>query len=143
MGRILAVDYGESRTGLAVSDPFGWSAQGLDTFETKKAKCSVYEKIAGIARDYQVDRIVVGNPLNMDGSFGPRAVKTGKFIEKLKRYIDIEIVLWDERLSSSAAIRTIHETGARTGDNKGLIDKLSAVYILQGYLASTSNSSNK
>ncbi len=134
--RILGIDYGEKRTGLAISDPFGWTSQGLDTIEYKSLQNELLVKIAKIVHDYDVEKVVVGYPLRMDGTIGQRAERTREFADRLHKHLGIEVILHDERYSSSAASRTLHEAGVKTGRNKKLVDRLAAVHMLQGYLDS-------
>lgn len=132
--RILGIDYGDSRIGLAISDPFGWTAQGLETLSSKNGLKDPLERIKEIITQYGVEKIVIGYPLNMDGTEGARTEKTNEFIDKLSKLADIEIVKWDERLTTVAAQRTMTETGVKTSKKKGIVDQIAAVYILQGYL---------
>jgi len=134
MMRILGIDYGDSRIGLAISDPFGWTAQGLETLSSKNGLKDPLERIKEIITQYGVEKIVIGYPLNMDGTEGARTEKTNEFIDKLSKLADIEIVKWDERLTTVAAQRTMTETGVKTSKKKGIVDQIAAVYILQGYL---------
>ncbi len=134
--RILGIDYGDSRTGIALSDPLGWTAQGLPTIESGGEADVVVKRIVEICSRYGVEKIVVGFPRNMDGSVGFRGEKTREFVEALKTAVDAEIVLQDERLSTAAAERTMHEIGLRPSRNKRTVDRISAVHILQGYLNS-------
>lgn len=134
--RILGIDYGDSRVGVALSDPFGWTAQGLETITWKNNIEIVLDKICKIVKEYDVEKVVVGFPKNMNGTVGPRGEKTQEFIELLGNKINVEIIKWDERLSTVSANRTMHEMGVKTSKKKGLVDKIAAVYILQGYLES-------
>lgn len=134
--RILGIDYGDSRTGIALSDPLGWTAQGLPTIESGGEPDVVVKGIVKICSRYGVEKIVVGFPKNMDGSIGFRGERTREFVEALKTAVDAEIVLQDERLSTAAAERTMHETGLKPSRNKSMVDRISAVHILQGYLDS-------
>jgi len=134
---ILGIDYGDRRIGLAKSDKMGFLASGLDTLVRKnKSMESAASKINEIIDQYEVEKIVIGFPKNMDGTIGERALITQEFVKVLKTFTDIDIVFWDERLSSKAAHRTMHEIGIKTGHNKGRVDKIAACYILQGYLDS-------
>jgi len=141
--RILGIDYGDSRIGMAVSDPFGWTAQGLETINWSGKLTSVFDRILQIIKEYNVDKIIVGFPKNMNGTIGPRGEKTLEFIEMLKEKMknaeiakNTEVLKWDERLTTVAANRTMHELGIKTSKKKNLVDKIAAVYILQGYLDS-------
>lgn len=134
--RILGVDYGDSRIGLALSDPLGWTAQGLETLKNPGNLQKAAEKINEVAKKYQVQKIVVGFPRNMNGTIGPRGEKTQEFISVLSKLTGMEIIKWDERLTTVAANRTMHEMNTRTSRKKSLVDRIAAVYILQGYLDS-------
>lgn len=133
--RILGLDYGDSRVGVAISDPMGWTAQGLETIAEKSQK-KVIERIVEIINEYKVEKIVVGFPKNMNGTIGSRGELTLEFIEKLQKHVEVEIVQWDERLTTVAAHRTLNETNLRGTKRKKVIDTVAASYILQGYLDS-------
>lgn len=134
--RILGIDYGDSRIGLAVSDPFGWTAQGITTVNLKNGFKAALGEILKAIEEYKVEKIVVGMPKNMNGTIGPRGEKTQEFIKTLEEKTGLSIIKWDERLTTVAANRTMHELGTKTSKKKGLVDKIAAVYILQGYLDS-------
>lgn len=135
--RVMGIDHGDSRVGVAVSDALGWMAQGVETIAEKDTD-KVIERIAKLVKEYEVKTIVVGLPKNMDGSIGFRGEITKDFIEHLKKHIDSNIVLWDERLTTVAASRTLNETNVRGKKRKKVIDTIAACYILQGYLDSMS-----
>lgn len=134
--RILGIDYGDSRIGIAVSDPFGWTAQAVETINVKNNLTSSIERIAQLIDIYKVEKIVLGFPINMNGTIGPRGEKTLEFMELLADKAKIEIIKWDERLSSVAANRIMHETEVKTSRKKNVVDQIAACYILQGYLDS-------
>lgn len=134
--RILGIDYGDSRIGIAVSDPFGWTAQGVETVNHKGNLHRAVDRICELAKQYGAEKIVVGFPKNMNGTVGPRGEKTQEFIDFIAKKLDIEIIKWDERLTTVAANRTMHELGTKTSKKKGIVDQIAAVYILQGYLDS-------
>jgi putative holliday junction resolvase len=134
--RILGIDYGDSRIGVAVSDPFGWTAQGIDTIHLKGNLDNAILKIDEIVKKYNVEEIVVGFPKNMNGTIGPRGEKTIEFIEILKKTVNLKIEKWDERLTTVAANRAMHEMGVKTSKKKGIVDQIAAVYILQSFLDS-------
>jgi len=135
--RILGIDYGDSRTGIAISDPMGWTAQGLETIQNKSMN-HVIHRIVELVQKYNIERIVVGFPKNMNGSVGPRGELTLSFVEKLKKEISIDIVLWDERLTTVAAHKVLNETNVWGKKRKQVVDTVAATYILQGYLNSLS-----
>lgn len=139
--RILGLDYGDKTIGVAVSDPFGWTAQGVEIIrrenpeEYKKSLRRMKELMA----EYQAETIVLGYPKNLDNSEGERCEKTKVFYERLKKcFPKTDVVLWDERLSTVAAERALREANLSHGQRKSVIDKMAAVHILQGYLDSRS-----
>jgi putative Holliday junction resolvase len=134
--RILGIDYGDSRIGLAISDPFGWTAQGITSVHLKNGFNAAMSEILKVIEEYKVEKIVVGMPKNMNGTIGPRGEKTEEFIKAIDGKTGLPIIKWDERLTTVAANRTMHELGTKTAKKKGLVDKIAAVYILQGYLDS-------
>lgn len=134
--RILGIDYGDSRIGFAVSDPFGWTAQGLETVDAKKGIKAVMDRLEQIISEYSVEKIVVGFPKNMNGSLGARAEKTEEFIKKVTNRFNLPVQKWDERLSTVAAQKIMIESNIKKTKKKSLVDTISATYILQGYLDS-------
>jgi putative holliday junction resolvase len=140
--RVLGIDYGDSRIGIAVSDPFGWTAQAVETIHWKGSLQKAIERIYKLIKEYNISKVIVGFPKNMNGTIGPRGEKTDEFIGLLNQYAadnginPAEFVKWDERLSTVAANRTMHELGIKTSKKKGVVDQIAAVYILQGYLDS-------
>lgn len=133
--RVLAVDYGDRRVGLAVSDALGIAAHGLDTLEIRTPQQAA-KAVARTAREKEAERIVVGVPLNMDGTSGERAEVTENFCEEVRKRTDIPVEVFDERWTTMRAERTLHEGGIRARDQKKHVDKLAAVLILQDYLGS-------
>ena len=134
MPRIMGLDVGDKTIGVALSDPLGWTAQGLKTVQRTGIKKDL-QKLGEIIKEYDVKKIVVGLPKNMDGTIGPQCQKVLEFNEKLgKRFTDIEIIQWDERLTTVAAERTLIEADVSRKKRKEVIDKIAAVHILQGYL---------
>ncbi len=133
MIRTLGIDYGESRVGVAISDPFGSIALGVCTLQVTGMNDAV-TKVCEVCKDKGAETIVVGMPLNMNGSIGEMAEKVEKFIEKLGKKIDVSIVTYDERLSSAMVERTLLDADMSRAKRKGVIDKLAAQVILQGYL---------
>ncbi len=134
--RILGLDYGSRTCGVAVSDPLGLTAQGLETI-TRKEENKLRRTLARIQElcgQYGVETIVLGLPLNMNDTIGPRAEKTLLFAEQLKRRTGLPVVLQDERLTTVEAEQTLIEAGVRREHRKQYVDKLVAVLILQGYL---------
>ncbi|MDD6735342.1 MAG: Holliday junction resolvase RuvX [Clostridiales bacterium] len=136
--RILGIDYGDTRVGVAVSDAMGWTAQGVGTIKNRGFDKLIAE-LDEIIKKYAPKKIVVGLPKNMDGSLGFRAEATYEFADKLKEIFPGEIIFWDERLTTVGASRFLNETNTRGKDRKGVIDTLSACLILEGYLNSPKN----
>jgi len=137
--RIMGIDFGDSRIGIAVSDPLGWTAQGLETIERKGTAEQDAERIRQLAEQYGVSKIVIGLPKNMNGTIGPSAEKAIEFGELLARVTGLEVIQWDERLTTVAANRLMHEVGMKTSKKKKSVDRIAAVFILQGYLDSMRN----
>jgi putative Holliday junction resolvase len=135
MSRILGIDYGERRIGLAISDPLGIIALSLPTLDTKKVK-DVFEEIKTIVKEKDVEKIVLGLPRNMDGTIGEKGEKVKEFASKLKEKIGKEIDFWDERLTSVESLKTLREEKRKIKREKKIVDQISAVLILQGYLDS-------
>lgn len=131
--RILGLDYGSKIIGLAVSDEMGWTGQGIGTVQRKSLHHDLTQIEQCIA-EYNIEKIVVGLPKNMDGSLGKAAENVLEFIENLKKKIAVPIVTWDERLSTVAAERALLEADMSRRKRKKVIDKVAAVIILQGYL---------
>ena len=134
--RIIGLDFGSRTVGVAVSDGLGLTAQGLEiirrTSENKlRQTCA---RIEAIIEEYQVKKIVLGFPKNMNNTIGDRAEKSLAFKEMLERRTGLEVVMWDERLTTVEADRTMMEGGIRREDRREYVDKLAAVFILQGYL---------
>lgn len=136
MTRILAIDLGERRIGLAISDPLGITAQGLPTIDTRKTK-NVLSYIQNIINEKKVSKVVVGMPKNMDGSIGFKGEEVRKFIQKLSQKMKIEVIAWDERLTSVESLRSMREMGTKQKE-KETVDRISATLILQNYLDSQS-----
>ena len=137
--RILGLDFGDKTIGVAVSDPFGWTAQGVEIIRRENPmefkKCM--RRLAELVEQYQAETIVLGYQKNLDGSEGDRCVKTKDFCERVKRRCPkAEVLLWDERFSTIAAERSLREVGLNHNQRKSVIDKMAAVHILQGYLDS-------
>jgi len=132
--RILAIDYGERRIGLAISDALGFTAQGLPTLNVSSMKKAL-RAIQEIMAEYQVNTLVVGLPRNMDGTEGPEANKVRTFARRLEERTGAQLILWDERLTSRAALRTMQDMGLKTKGRKGDIDRIAATLMLEEYLS--------
>ena len=131
--RVLCLDYGDKRIGMAVSDDLRLTAQSKGVIERKNFKSDI-TKILDVIKTSQIVEIVIGIPRNMNGSLGTQAEKVFEFIEKLKSKIDIPVYHWDERLSSSAVEKVLIQAKVRRKKRKKVIDQMAAQYILQGYL---------
>lgn len=136
--RIMGLDFGSKTVGVAISDPLGITAQGIEivrrTQENKLRK--TLARIEALIEEYQVEKIVLGYPKNMNNTLGERTEKTEEFAEMLKRRTGLEVVMWDERLSTVEAQRTMMDAGVRREDRDKYVDKIAATIILQGYLSS-------
>lgn len=133
--RIMGLDYGHRRIGVAVSDPLGITAQGLETLDFRDEEAG-FEKLGGIISELGISKLVVGVPLNLKGRRGRKAEEVNEFITKLKARFHLPVIEWDERFTSAAAERALREMGYQPSRVKGRIDQLSAVFILQDYLSS-------
>lgn len=139
--RILGLDYGSKTVGVAVSDPLGLIAQGVETIWRKDENKlrQTLARIEQLIAEYQVERIVLGYPKNMNNTIGERALKSLEFKEKLERRTGLPVVMWDERLTTMEAERALIETGVRREKRKQHLDEMAAVLILQGYMDSLEN----
>lgn len=138
--RMMGLDYGTKTVGVAVSDPLGITAQAVETIE-RKAENKLRQTLARIevlAKEYEVEKFVIGLPKHMNNDIGERAEKSMEFGEMLHRRTGIEVVMWDERLTTASAERTLIEAGVRREMRKQVIDQIAAVFILQSYLDSRS-----
>ena len=131
--RIMGLDIGSRTIGIAISDELGITAQGLKTLRRKSME-EDFEEIATIIRQFEIEKIVVGLPTNMDGTLGIQAEKVLKWLEALKDRIEIPVATWDERLTTVGASRVLLEADLSRKKRKKVIDKVAAVLILQGYL---------
>lgn len=134
--RILGLDFGTKTVGVAISDPLGFTAQGLEIIRRKednklRQTCA---RIEAIIQMYQVSEIVLGLPKNMNNTQGDRVEATIAFKEMLERRTGLPVVMWDERLTTVAADRTMMEAGIRREHRKEYVDMIAATFILQGYL---------
>ena len=129
--RILGVDFGRVRIGIAISDELGMLAHPLKTVSSSK---EAMEEIAAVVREKDVERVVVGLPRHMDGRMGESAEEALAFAGKLRELLPCEVVTWDERLTTVAANRALRESGQRTRESRKIVDQVAAQMILQGYL---------
>ncbi len=136
------MDYGSKTVGVAISDPLHITAQGIETITRKEENKlrKTCARIEALVAEYEVERIVVGFPKHMNNDIGDRAKKSMEFGEMLRRRTGLEVVMWDERLTTVEAERTLIENKVRRENRKEFIDKIAAVFILQGYLDSISMS---
>jgi len=131
--RILAIDLGEVRMGLAVSDELLMTAQPLPTWRRRGQRADL-EHLEGLVKTWNVHEIVLGHPKQLGGEIGPKAVEAQQFAEELTRALDVPVVLWDERFSTVAADRALIEAGMRRRRRQQMRDSVAALLILQGYL---------
>jgi putative Holliday junction resolvase len=133
--RILGIDYGDVRVGVAVSDPLGFTAQGLETIQNRSKKF-VLESLVKICSEYQVGEVVIGLPINMNGTMGPRAKGVMDLVPELEAALKVPVKTWDERLSSRQVERFMLEGGLSRQKRKDNSDRLAATLILQTYMES-------
>lgn len=136
--RILGLDVGEKTIGVAVSDPLGFTAQGITTIR-RKNRAEDFKELKRICEAYNVDTILIGLPKNMNGTIGPQGEKVIKFSEDVSENLALPVKMWDERLTTVAAHKAMLEADLSRAKRKKIVDKIAAIYILQGYLDSLSN----
>ena len=142
--RILGIDYGDSRTGLAITDSLNITAQGLETINNRGSDKIILKRLDEILNQYEINIIVIGRPINMNGTESERTEITDKFIHKLKcKYNKIKIETIDERLTTVAAHKTMNFLDINKNKKKSLVDTISAVYILETYLNKIKHEENK
>jgi len=133
--RILGMDYGDARTGIAITDALNITAQGLETIHNEGSDRIILKRLDEIIEQYNIDTIVVGKPINMNGTTSERTEKTEKFIHKLKcKYNKLRIETIDERLTTVAAHKTMNFLDINKNKKRNIVDTISAVYILETYL---------
>jgi putative Holliday junction resolvase len=131
--RVLAIDYGTVRIGLAISDELGMIAQPLE-FVPAEPLVKVFERLVELIREKNVELLLVGMPRNMDGTYGPAAEKVNAFVEALRAIVTVPIKTWDERLTSAQANRMLIQADVRRDQRKQKVDKTAAAILLQSYL---------
>lgn len=131
--RIMALDVGSRTIGIACSDALLMTAQGIETIRRTSLE-NDFNRLRELILEYEVHELVVGMPKNMNGTKGDRAEKTEEFVEKMKAVIEVPVTFWDERLSTVMAERQLIAADVSRKKRKGVIDKMAAVVILQGYL---------
>jgi putative Holliday junction resolvase len=139
MGKILGLDVGDKTIGVAVSDELKWTAQGLMTLK-REGKKKDFPAILQLVEEHEIEEIVIGLPKNMNNTMGEQAEKVQKFSRQLDgRLPDVKIILWDERLTTSAANRVLLQADVSRKKRKKVVDTLAAVFILQNYLDAQSD----
>lgn len=143
--RIIGLDYGSLTIGVAISDELQLTAQGIETIHRKKENHlrKSLARIEELINEYGVNLIVLGYPKNMNNTIGERAIKTEEFAKKLEDRTELEVVLWDERLTTVMAEQTLISGDVRRENRGKIVDKLAAVFILQNYLDFISNKNKK
>lgn len=131
--RIMAIDYGDAQTGVAISDPTGLLAGYTTVIHSRKADV-VAEELARLVKEHQVDELVMGFPRNMDGTEGPRAELYKAFAAQVKETCGLKPVLWDERRTTVEAHNILHASGKKMKNHKKTVDAVAATLILEGYL---------
>ena len=134
--RIMGLDYGTKTVGVAISDALGLTAQGIETIQRKEENKlrRTLARIEELVSEYEVEKIVLGFPKHMNNDIGERAEKSLEFRDMLARRTGLEVIMWDERLTTVEAERTLIESNVRRENRKKYIDKIAAIFILQGYL---------
>ena len=135
MRRVLGVDFGQARIGVAISDELGMLAHPVETIPGARVDVAA-KRVAEIARERHVERVVIGMPRHMNGEVGAAAAEATAFAEKLRPLLGCPITMWDERLSTTAANRALRDAGQKTRKTRGIVDQVAAQMILQGYLDS-------
>lgn len=139
--RILGIDYGEARVGIAITDELNITAQGLETIQRNGTDKTILKRLDEILKQYKIDTIVVGMPFNMNGTVSKRAEITEQFIHKLKcKYNKIKIDWIDERLTTVEAHKTMNFLDINKNKKRNIVDTISAIYILETYLNKLKNS---
>lgn len=135
--RIMGLDVGTKTVGIAVSDSFGWTAQGIETIKINEELGELgLSRVKELQEQYEVEQFVVGYPKNMNNTVGPRGKASEHYAEQLREMFGLPVVLWDERLTTMAAERVLIEADVSRKKRKSVIDKMAAVMILQGFLDS-------
>ena len=135
MERILGIDYGDVRVGLAISDPLGFTAQGLDTLVINGNDKKFLNGIKEIIEKYGVKKVVIGNPKNMDGTASEKSLKVKELVPQIEK-LGVNVILWDERLTTVSAYKTMRDMNITQKEKNKFADKFAAMYILEGYLSS-------
>ena len=131
--RVMAIDYGDARTGVAISDPFLQMAGEAKTVHSRKEEV-VLEELCRLAKEWEIGELVLGHPVNMDGTRGPRSEKYIAFGQRLKEAAGLPVILWDERRTSVEAHQILSGNGKKTKKHRDTVDAVAATLILEGYL---------
>ncbi|MGN1400862.1 MAG: Holliday junction resolvase RuvX [Bacillus sp. (in: firmicutes)] len=135
--RSMGLDVGSKTMGVSISDVMGWTAQPIETIKINELTEDYgYKRLKELIKEYEVSKVVVGLPKNMNGTEGPRAELSRKFAANIEKKFKVQVILWDERLTTMAAERVLLEADVSRSKRKKVIDKMAAVMILQGYLDS-------
>lgn len=134
--RIMGLDFGSVTVGVAISDALNLTAQGIEVIRRKQENKlrQTLARIAELVQEYQVEKIVLGYPKNMNNTIGERALKSEEFAEMLRKRTGLEVILWDERLTTVAAHQALDEANVNLEKKAQVVDKIAAIFILQGYL---------
>ena len=138
MKRILGIDYGDVRVGLAISDPLLITAQGLDTLVINKIEKNFLKNIRKIINEYDIEKVVIGYPKNMDGTPSKKTEKIDMLIPEIEK-MNVQVIKWDERLTTVSAYKTMRDLNISQKSKNKYADKFAAIYILEGYLNSIRN----
>jgi putative Holliday junction resolvase len=139
--RVLGIDYGERRIGIAVCDELGITAQGVETIHRKNREADI-EAIVALSGRYAVERIVIGYPLRLDGSEGIQCEKINRFLRRLETRVALPVIRWDETLSTKEAEEELRARGVRPEKRRAIVDRVAAAIILQGYLDALARGEN-
>ncbi|MGD6804177.1 Holliday junction resolvase RuvX [Rossellomorea vietnamensis] len=135
--RVMGLDVGSKTVGVAVSDAMGWTAQGIETIAINENQSEFgLKRVDELIKEYEVDKVVIGFPKNMNNTVGPRGEASQKYAKLLEDKLGVATILWDERLTTMAAERILLEADVSRKKRKKVIDKMAAAFILQGYLDS-------
>lgn len=137
--RILALDPGTKRIGVALSDELGWTAQPLETFERRSLEADITH-ILHLVRDHEVKEVIIGLPIRLDGSFGPEAKAVQELKMTLEQRLPVPVIEWDERLTSRSAEQMLIEANVSRKKRRGAVDRVAAAILLQSYLQHTAGS---
>lgn len=134
--RIMGLDYGSVTVGVAISDELGFTAQGIEVIRRKQETKlrQTLARIEDLVKEYAIELIILGYPKNMNNTIGDRAIKSEEFADTLRRRTGLDVILWDERLTTVSAHNAMIEGNVRREDRAKVVDQVAAVFILQGYL---------